>query len=370
MSWTERLPNGKYRAVWRDSDGRKRSKSGFTQEAQAKRYAGEQESKSIRGERSYDGRGITWGEWCPRWLELRRVEPATERADAGRIKNHLAPRWRKTRLARIEIDDVQAWVNDLADDPALSPNTVRRIHYLMSASMKAAVRSKHVATNPCNLVELPTPPPVKHRYLTRAEFFHTVYFMDPPYWQAATILVGTGMRFGEMAGLHWDGVDLERKSVTVRETWDAAASRIKPYPKGKHSRVVPLPVFAIEALLTLAPANPGATCGHPHAKGSACSSPLVMTTAHGLPLSFSTMAESHWQPALKLAGVAKARNHDLRHTYASWLRQNGVDLEGVQKLLGHGSIITTQIYSDIGDSHHGKVLEALGDIKIDTPTDR
>jgi integrase len=367
MAWAEKLPNGNWRGFWRDASGTRRSRtqdnSGrkFTHEAAANRYANEQEAKARRGERSPDGRGLTWGEWCPRWLELRRVEPSTKRADAGRIEHHLMPRWGKVRLSRIEIDDIQAWVNDLDADPELSPSTVRRIHYLMSASMKAAVRSKHVTVNPCHDVSLPTPPPVKHRYLTWDEFFTAAYFMRPPYWQAATLLVGTGMRFGELAGLHWDAVDLDTRMITVRETWDASAKRIKPYPKGKHSRSVPIPAFAVDALLTRLPERPTEKCGLIHAKGSVCGSPLVLVSPTGLPLSYSTMAEQHWQPALKLAGIGHARNHDLRHTYAAWLRQNGVDLEGVQKLLGHGSIITTQIYSDLGDTHHGKVLEALGD---------
>lgn len=361
MAWAEQLPNGNYRAIWRDGDGRKRSKSGFTQKAKAARYAGEQESKSIRGERSYDGRGITWGEWCERWLELRRVEPATAKADDSRIEAHLMPRWRKSRLSQIDIDDVQAWVNDLDKDPALSASTVRRIHYLLSASMKAAVQSKHISVNPCHLVKLPVTPPTRHRYLTRDEFFAAAYFMEPPYKQAATILVGTGMRFGEMAGLHWDAVDLAARQVTVRETWDAAAKQVKPYPKSKHPRTVPLPQFVVDALLTRFPPDPAAKCRLPHAKGSACRSPLVLTTVSGLPLSYSTMAHQHWQPALKLAGIEHARNHDLRHSYAAWLRQGGLDLEQVQKLLGHGSVVTTQIYSDIGTAHHSRVLEALGD---------
>lgn len=361
MGWAEKLPNGRYRAIWRDATGKKRSKSGFTQKAAAERYAGEQESKAARGERTYTGRGITWGEWCDRWLELRRVEPATARADKGRIDKHLTPRWKNARLSKIDIDDIQAWVNDLAADPDLSAATVRRIHYLMSASMKAAVRSKHVSVNPCHLVELPVVPPRQHRYLTWDEFFAAAYFMDSPYWQAATLLVGTGMRFGELAGLHWESVDLDRKEITVRETWDVAGARIKPYPKGKKPRPVPIPAFAIDALLTRLPDEPDRKCGLTHAKGSVCRSPLVLTSPTGLPLSYSTMAHQHWQPALKLAGLPHARNHDLRHTYAAWLRQKGVDLERVQKLLGHGSVTTTQIYSDIGTAHHSRVLEALGD---------
>src|SRR5437879_605970 len=108
MAWTEQLPNGLWRAFWRDSHGKRHSKAGFRTEPIAARYGGEQESKARRGESSYDGRGITWGEWRERWLELRRVEPSTKHTDLGRIENHLRPVWDKQRLAKISRSDVQA----------------------------------------------------------------------------------------------------------------------------------------------------------------------------------------------------------------------------------------------------------------------
>jgi integrase len=368
MAWAEQLPNGLWRAFWRDSHGNRHSKSGFRTEPIAKRYGGEQESKARRGDASYDGRSITWGEWRERWLELRRVEPSTKHADAGRIENHLRPVWDKQRLGKITRSDVQAWVNLLDEDESLSPATVRRIYYLLSASMKAAVKDGKISQSPCNLIDLPTPAPANEHYLTRPEFDLTLRYLDEPYRTAAILLVGTGMRFGEMAGLHWGRVDFEQNQITVAETWDKIDRKIKPYPKTKKPRHVPLPQFVIDALLAKAPEHHGKKCGVSHASKGACASPLVLRTVTGLPLDYSTMREQHWIPALQLAGVEHTRLHDLRHTYASWLRQDGIDLEVVQELLGHGSILTTQRYSHIGSSQHEKVLRALGDASPASPS--
>jgi integrase len=365
MAWADQLPTGNYRACWRDSDNKQRSRSKdatgkpFTRKAAAERYGAEQESKARRFEASYQGRGMSWGDWEPRWLHLRNVEPSTLRNDKGRIDHHLKPYWGQKRLGRITRSDVQAWVNQLDDNDALSPSTVIRIYHLFSASMKAAVKDGQITVTPCTLVDLPTPPPRKHHYLTRAEFDLTLFHLDEPYRTAAILLAGTGMRFGELAGVHWSNVDLDQAVINVSDTWDVSAERIKAYPKGKKARPVPLAKWVAEALLAIAPEHPGKKCGHPHAKGSPCTSPLVLTSVTGLPLSPSTMAEDHWQPALKAAGVGHTRLHDLRHTFAAWLRLDGVDLETVQKLLGHGSIITTQIYSDIGSSQHDRVRQAL-----------
>lgn len=363
MAWSEELPNGFYRGVWRDMAGAKRSatrdKTGrpFTQAAKAKNFAIGQEQTVRDDGPQNDGKGLMWGQWCERWLELRRVEPSTEKADAGRIEHHLRPMWADVRLAKITRTAIQAWVNTLADREDLSASTVRRIYYLLSASMKAAVKAGQLAVNPCQLVDLPSQAPAKEHYLTKAEFALIHSKMDPPYSDAAMILAYTGLRFGELAGLHWSRVDLEQKTLLVVETWDKVSGRIKAYPKSKKPRTVPLGDAVLEVLVRRA--SGVGTCGHPHAKGSICSSGLVLATVNGLPLDYSTMREQHFMPALDRAGVGHTRLHDLRHTYASWLAQDGVPLQVIGKMLGHGSVTVTERYSHIGAEQHARVLTAL-----------
>ena len=77
------------------------------------------------------------------------------------------------------------------------------------------------------------------------------------------------------------------------------------------------------------------------------------------PLDAHLMLRRHWQPALKRAHLEPGTVHDLRHTYASWLRQAGVDLEVVQRLLGHATILTTQRYTHFGADAHRTARDAL-----------
>lgn len=58
--------------------------------------------------------------------------------------------------------------------------------------------------------------------------------------------------------------------------------------------------------------------------------------------------------------VGHVRPHDLRHTYASWLVQDGVPIQAVRDLLGHQSLITTQRYAKLGDTQWDAVRSVLG----------
>ncbi len=379
MPWAEELPGGLWRACWRDDDGKKRSRSGIRTKPAAVRFAGEQESKARRGDPSYTGRAPTWGAWRDLWLATRSVEPSTARQDRVRIDRYLTPHWETHRLNRISRSQVQAWVIELAETEAhqavpkrrgvdweppesraLSPATVDRIYRLFSASMKAAVLDGRLAASPCVGIELPTAAPGHERFLTWGEFNSVAFHLRPPWQCAAVMLVGTGMRFGEMAGLHWQRVDLAENVIDVIETWDPVAGRIKAYPKGKLRRTVPIPSWLRPFLETQLDQNGDATsCGLKHPSGARCRSGLVVPAPEGGAIDGHNFGRRDWSDAVRLAGVGHVRLHDLRHTYASWLRQSGVDLEEVQRLLGHASITTTQRYSHLGKSQHSRVLAAL-----------
>lgn len=361
MPWTEELPNGLFRALWRDELGKRHSKSGFTQKPMALRFAGEQESKARRGEATTAGRSPTWGAWCERWLELRRVEASTLAEDKIRVEKYLMPRWGKTRMGRIQREHVQQWVNDMAAE-GMSAGLVRRVYHTFSASMKAAMLHKRIPANPCSHIELPDPPPAEERYFERAEFDHIIDKMHEPYRTAAVLLVGTGLRFSELAGLHWIRIDWDTSMITVQETLGRDGKSIKPYPKSKKPRYVgPFPSWVAAALHTLMDGRDSVTagCGMKHGDSKRpCRSGLVLVSEAGTALDRHNMLRA-FKAAARRAGIDAGRTHDLRHTFASWLRQAGVELDVVQDLLGHASIATTQRYTHLGESKRDAVRQAL-----------
>jgi integrase len=182
------------------------------------------------------------------------------------------------------------------------------------------------------------------------------HYLNDPYRAAVILMAYTGLRFGEMAGLHWHRVDLVGGSIDVVETWDDAAGRIKGYPKSGRTRRVPLPTKALEAIGMPTTAK---TCGLDHVGGSRCRSGLVIPAKHGGALDARNMRNRHWTHALARAGLEHARLHDLRHTYASWLLQGGASLSEVAEVMGHSSITVTSRYAHLAPSHADKVRSLL-----------
>lgn len=351
------MPSGKYRGLYRDAAGRKRSAGSFTHKVRARNAAGALEQQARKDAwRDADSFLRPWGEWCDRWWQSRDVEDSTRRGDAHRRRNHLEPRWVDTPIGSITRHDVKEWIADLRAAGS-GPETVKRIVHLFSASMNAAVDAEVIPMNPAARLKMGGGAPAQERYLTPDEYA-TIRAQLPTARDQliADTLVYTGMRWGEAAGLHRARLDLDRALVRVVETFDEAANRMKAYPKGKQTRDVPLTPELVEAFRDLPPSV--GTCGVEHATGR-CVGPLVLTGAEGMPLRNTNWAARVWHPAVKAAGVGHVRVHDLRHTFASWLLQQGIPLAEVGRLLGHVSSQTTQRYAHLAETPSAAVLAAL-----------
>jgi len=143
----------------------------------------------------------------------------------------------------------------------------------------------------------------------------------------------TGMRKGEVTGLTWDRVDLARRLV-VLETGTT---------KNGKRRSVPLHAMAVEALQSRL-----------EWRNERCpDSPWVFCNSTGRRV--KDMKQG-FASALKRAGIEDFRQHDQRHTLASWMVMSGTDLMRVRDMLGHSSVEQTQRYAHL---HPDALREAV-----------
>ncbi|WP_170259187.1 tyrosine-type recombinase/integrase [Nocardioides psychrotolerans] len=286
------------------------------------------------------------------------MEDSTRRTDAGRRANHLDPRWAKIPIGSIRRHDVKEWAAALAKS-GTGPGTVQHCVRLLSVSLAAAVDAEIITVNPASGIKLPPGAQEVERFLTREEYDAVVAQLPTTRDHLIVhTLAFTGMRWGEMAGWHRARFVPERGVARVVETFEEKSGLVKAYPKGRRVRDVPVPAWLVNMLGEALEDDPG-SCGLEHRVG-VCRSGLVLTTGSGTVLRDSNWSGRVWRPAVERAGIGHCRPHDLRHTYASWLLQDGVPLARVGKLLGHVSPMTTQKYAHLQPGDDESVLAALG----------
>jgi site-specific recombinase XerD len=137
----------------------------------------------------------------------------------------------------------------------------------------------------------------------------------------------SGLRWAEQYSLMWRNVDLIRNRVTLTHT------------KSGYRQYVPINSAARASLQSL--------------KRVTGNTEFVCLTQDHLTF------RHWWEPVQKESGVKDFRWHDLRHTFASRLVMNGVDIYTVSKLLRHGSVKTSERYAHLSDSHLQDAVERL-----------
>lgn len=141
-------------------------------------------------------------------------------------------------------------------------------------------------------------------------------------------LYSAGLRVSELVGINLDDLDLEDGLVRVRG-------------KGKKERLAPLGSFAIRAIRRWIK-NRKPAQGLPKRKGA----PLFLNRFGNrlTTRSVGRMLEKY----LQLTGLDRRTSpHTLRHSFATHLLDRGADIRSVQELLGHKSLVTTQIYTHL-----------------------
>jgi integrase len=147
------------------------------------------------------------------------------------------------------------------------------------------------------------------------------------------LAISTGARRSELINLKWADVDLKASRATVHDT------------KNGDPRVLPLVGKALEALRDM------------KLQGSA-KSEYVFAQPSGFPGPYEHF-DQHWYDALEAAAITDLRFHDLRHTTASYLAQQGASLLEIADTLGHRTMSMVKRYAHLAQSHKVKAIEKM-----------
>lgn len=285
-------------------------------------------------------------------------------------------------VSLITRETVSAWVNRLARE-GVSAKTIANKHGFLFSVMRAAVLAEHIDRNPCEGTRLPASERREMVFLTPDEFDQLLEHVRPDARDVVTVLVATGLRWGEATALQVRDWDRAARRLTVSRGWKytGTSDRELSAPKTRRSR------------RTLAVGEPAASILDAAADGRSAGD-FLFTTPSGTPWRGHNFHEQVWQPAVAYANATYPRDdggnerfngaprpawrvpsaeplgkrpriHDLRHTCASWLLAKGVTLPVVQAYLGHESITTTvDRYGHLEPAHLQVAASALAETMV------
>jgi integrase len=314
-----------YRVRWRDSAGRSRSET-FPAGAKtdADRYAVKVERDKHTGA-ELDDRRLTVSEWRDEWTKVQLHRPTT----AVRVHFALEPLVAgigDKPLIKVRQSDIRAWL--ARRHQTVSLRTVRADMTWVRALFRAAVADRLIAFSPCDGIRLESPERRPQVVAVSAEQIDAVTARLPASWAVLGWLgARTGLRPGELLGLHLEQVDFLRLKVSVDR--QLVQGRVEPQTKSSSGRrTVPVDADTIGLLakhLAVFPAAPSGLIFH-HG---------------GRPLSHRSVCAT-W----RAASGGEFRLHDMRHYYASRLIRQGASIVLVSRLLGHSRpSITSDVYA-------------------------
>lgn len=299
----------------------------------------------------------TLAEYLECWLEdhvRNQNKPSTYSNYEYLLKTHVISELGDVPLARLQPAQIQQLYSQKLTSGrkdgqgGLSPTTVKRIHVVLNHALKTAVKWRKIPLNPADAV---TPPRETREEMNCWTAEQASKFLDnvdnPTYRALYTLALLTGLRRGELLGLRWEDLNLEEQYLTVNQSIVRLHSgeMLVQTPKTKQSiRTVPLTELAVSTLRE----HRRLQAEHRLSLGSEYqNNDLVFASETGTPIHPSNLLRN-FKKTIKKANVRVIRFHDLRHSFSSWLIDEGQELVVVSRILGHSSIsVTADIYAHL-----------------------
>lgn len=331
MSKPRKLPSGRWQARYYVTEGTEqtsRSAGTFTTKRDAQ-DAIDGELAKIRAGKWIDPllSKITVKDWSERWYAAR----SPSRKIRSFLDARILPKWGEWSLEDVKNLHVKTWVRELVAD-GLAPETIRGLYRTFSTLMTDAVHENLLPKSPCwpKRDGLPTVTRTKLHYLTIYEGRRLIELAGGRYKAMFHLALWTGLRWGELAALRWEDVDLSGNVIHVIRSVRRDGT-VGP-PKNDKARDVVIDPITADVLKA-----------HRRDFGSR---ELLFTGDRGNQLDYPTFRRRVMVPLVRKLDVDwPVTFHSLRHTYVSTLLESGVDALVVAKFAGHSrASFTTDRY--------------------------
>jgi integrase len=333
MGWIRKPRSGRgWEARYRGPDGKERSRS-FPTKRRAHQFLVVVEAEKHRGDwRDPALARTTLDDWVAEWEQTTvHLRAATRDLYRYLLRCHVLPRFGPVQLGRITAIDVRAWLAELSSS-GLSPSTVRKAYGVLNRVLNTAVECGLITSSPCAAVKPPPEPARPMRFLSASQVADLAEAIDPEYTVLVYTAAYTGLRWGELAGLQRQQIDLGRGAITVVEqlTEVNGTLALGPPKTAAARRRVALPAFLVHLFE-----------GHLAERAEPGPTGLVFSALEGGPMRRSNFRRRQWEPATRRSGLEGLRFHDLRHTAVALAIEAGAHPRALMERLGHSSVNVT-----------------------------
>ena len=291
------------------------------------------------------------------WLDLKKkvLKPGTYEGYKLNIEKHINPNIGTRRLKDITPTMLEKLYDHLSkieisssgtQPKYLSNSSVRYVHATIRAALNDAMKKRIINYNPCLAVTLASRDKFEARTLTRDEiatFFKAC--ISSPIGMELLLMLMLGLRRGEALGLRFSDLNFEKKEAHIQQQYTTCGKDAKGKQlwglrslKTKESdRIVGIPSQLIDLLVDRKKVVNQQKIQNSNNYND---NDLICCDSNGTPRQIVTI-EHAFKRLLKANGLPNIRLHDLRHTYATQLLDQNVDLKSISQSLGHTSIKTT-----------------------------
>ena len=354
MSKPRKLPSGRWQAYLNVTEGGKSTQVAlgtFATQRDARDAISMAEAARRNGTftKLADGRTLV-KDWMETWYAAR-LKPS--RRVRSFLDARILPVWGEWRIADIRVIHLRQWVKDLADSGELNPSTVRGIYETMKMAFADAVEEKLIPQSPCRLrgSDLPALVESEYVFLTH-EQGRVLEALAPSRFRAMIHLaLHTGMRWGELAALRWEEVDLEAGWVTVSRA--VKTNREIGPPKNSKARRLRITAATCDVLRA-------------HRRDYGTSELIFTTNRQSKQLNYPNFRTNIWQPLVEASLFNPVPTfHDLRHTHCGWMIAQGMDWMVLADRMGHHKpSFTMDRYGHLRHDSDAVVLAALEAVQV------
>ncbi|QRF22257.1 site-specific integrase [Alicyclobacillus sp. TC] len=315
-------------------------------------------------------------EFCRTFLQEKeyQVREGTLRKYSWLVNKYIIPELGHIELRKLRPHHLQDLYTRLAmpgdcEKCGLSLRSVKHIHVLIKHILKQACIKGKISVNPASAVNPPRPPQLEMQTWSESE---VASFLEAArnsrYYIFFALALGTGMRLGEVLGLKWRDVDWVSGKIHVQRSYThGLRGYVFQQPKTKKgNRTIKL---APSTLRDLYQHRSVQEAERQQAGDLWNDQDLIVTTCTGNAV-LAHNVRSTFLRLLAKSSLPRIRIHDLRHTHATLLLKQGVNVKVVSERLGHESIsVTLDIYSHVLESMQDEAAEKFDTIlSVSVPT--